>query len=127
MTTLSVEERARRRANRLNRKVRDASPLLAYAGLVPQTTAEAQVSVVLEQDATTARFFEWLACEAVNTEERGQAMRVEVAQRVDAETLARLDAHRKTALPSACEYTADFWWCRLRELDPAAAEAWRAR
>ncbi|MEN6507014.1 MAG: hypothetical protein ABFD92_20965 [Planctomycetaceae bacterium] len=107
--TLTLDERARRRAKRKSNQVKSKYPLLAQAGVVEDwmtTTDEAREQIERFDQAAA----EWAAQRAKNREDALQLaaeLRAQVAQRVDADTLALYDEHLARVYPP--DYEVGFW------------------
>lgn len=102
-------ERAERIADRRNERRREAAPLLALIGDVPQTTA----------DAIIASHGQWAAeFEAGTREEYDRAMeyRRRCGELLDDAAIGRMDAHCLRVYPHSPLYWVDYWgaaWLRL--------------
>lgn len=107
--TLTLDERAQRRARRKNKKIVQAYPLLAQAGLIEGwmlTTDEAREQIERFDQAAA----EWAAQRAKDREDAlrlAVELRALVAQRVDADTLALYDEHLAKTYPPG--YEVGFW------------------
>lgn len=125
---LTIDERARRRARRRNRRAREETPLLAWAGLVEDVTVEEARAEVEAHDRDAAEHWRWMRRGDMDTRWRAEQIRREVAlvvgrRRLHSEHKRPAGSHRW--VPTAPEYQADWWWRRLQVVAPRLAEAWR--
>ena len=114
---LTVEQRAQRRASRINNKLKREFPLLAEGGVIDDwmTTPEAEIEVVKQQDVNAEKWRKAFEKHKKELEEEAQKTRLKVAEMVSPETLEKLDEVRNVWSPDA-EYSASFWntvWARF--------------
>lgn len=110
MTTLTLDQRARRRATRKSNRVRATYPLLAHAGVIDDwlTTPEQALAQIESIDHAAQQLQQEMAASRAQKQRESDEYRARVASQVDAATMALLDKH-VTIYPSDPVYTTEFW------------------
>lgn len=130
---LTIEQRAQRAAKRRNNKTARDLPLLAAMDAIPAdmlTTVEEQAARIEKWDRFNEVYGEKLEQHERETSERALTLREEFRKIASAEMFEQMDHEynlcliRWPAYQQAC-YRADYWWCRIREIDPQRAEELR--
>jgi len=118
MTKLTVEQRAQRRATRINNKLKKGYPLLASGGLIDpwMVVPEEMVEIIKKEDANEQAYIKRLEGFKKELEEEAQVTRSKVAEVVTPETLEKLDDERKIYPPGE-EYSASFWNTALSRIN----------
>lgn len=117
---MEIQQIAKRAAKKRNNRVAKELPLLAATGTIPQeylTTPEQQEERILEQRKFAAICWDKIVEFDKELVRRAAAYREEVAKLVTAETLSQLDIEADKPWRKQPAYLADFWHCKLRELD----------
>jgi hypothetical protein len=130
VTQLSLDQLARRAANRRNNRLRKELPLFAAlmtadGPMVNWLTSPTEQKERIERQHNEARKMveRWEIFES-EFKRRGDKRRAIVAQHVDPETLAALDAYyQKTCGHLGPQYWADYWWGKEVEFAPERAQA----
>lgn len=103
-----LEVRARRRQRAARARLERDVPLLLHSGILRPPTLEEAAEQVVAHDVQAAAVTQGVADLVAEMEQRGQALRAQLAVGVTADELAALD-RKRAALPRSGEYTADFW------------------
>jgi len=125
MAGLTLEQRARRNSTRKNNRTKKQYPLLAQAGVIEDWMIRPDEEAHLLQ-AQEEYFQAWLRRkDAFEKKQKAEAqeMRLQVAELVSEEELARLD-DRRAMLPKTSAYSADFWSRMLKDLGVEVVRKW---
>lgn len=114
------EARARRRAARVNKRLKRDVPLLIATGAEQLITTSEAAEQIARHDLAIQQHFARLVAHRERTAARAELMRAMVAQLVDDAELQALGEQRRIYPPSP-EYSADHWGRQLRRLAPALA------
>ena len=112
---MKTEKRWERSAKRENKRRTDNAPLLAFAGLIPLTTAQEQQQ---KTEAMLARFWKQLEEHRQQAELAWPKYRA-LCEAEAPERMPALDArfaHVRTYVPDEPAYRCDFWYQRWHDI-----------